>query len=810
MSEQQSAAISTPGRHHPGGLVALVLIAAAGALVNYRFHPYVMDDAFITYRYAQNFAAGAGLVFNPGERVLGTSSPLYALLLGALAKLGVAPHVGSSVIFCAALGGIALLGGWWLRTLGAPRAAWLFAALVASGFGGVRLYFGLETPLYTLLLLLALAAASACRPRLAGCWCGLAFLARHDAAVFALLLFAWWWWRHRRLPWLPAAAAAAVVAPWLLFAQLYYGSIFPNTLGAKAGENPFFVHLSGSAGEQARRAFEHLRHYSVVRLPEVVALGLVLLLFGLLFAGARRAIRRDPAVALALLFPFALWLAYGAIGPPVEHNWHLLPAAYLLLWVGVAAGAEAWAGAPRWLASPACAGGALLLLLLLPARVREELAYHQDSPFYRSRTDTYRQMAEWIGRVGLRDLRVLTHEPGYFAYLGRMPVIDGAGLVTRGARFHGPRGQRDSVEALIERFAPEAVLPLGGYPPAWFFAGYVPTVTGFPARSVQVRADVLAARWPAVVAALAAAPPFDPSPGTPPLVPPFEFDFNTQAGWDTFRERGGIPGEPYRRAIDGRSPPDARVVASTSPLHSTVEGIESPTLRLDCDELAFSWGGNDDVMTVVQLVVDGVVVLQRNGRSGSRVLLREELWPLWPWRGRLGVLRLTDNGSDGRRAVLGRMRCLRHQRLEQLDDFEDDQSSGWSDLWVSTFGERPAETGALAVSSGLGLRLGEGVASSLGRGGEQELRSRPFRVLHDWLGFYLLDFGGDQTGARLLVDGEPWVEIRGTGTNRLRPIMWDLTPLRGRLVELAVSDRDGRPERGIGIDEIHVFDRPEG
>jgi hypothetical protein len=30
------------------------------------------DDAFISYRYGQNLATGVGLVFNPGERVLGS------------------------------------------------------------------------------------------------------------------------------------------------------------------------------------------------------------------------------------------------------------------------------------------------------------------------------------------------------------------------------------------------------------------------------------------------------------------------------------------------------------------------------------------------------------------------------------------------------------------------------------------------------------------------------------------------------------------------------------------------------------------
>ena len=39
------------------------------------------DDAFISFRYAQNFIQGDGLVFNKGELVEGISNPLWTLML---------------------------------------------------------------------------------------------------------------------------------------------------------------------------------------------------------------------------------------------------------------------------------------------------------------------------------------------------------------------------------------------------------------------------------------------------------------------------------------------------------------------------------------------------------------------------------------------------------------------------------------------------------------------------------------------------------------------------------------------------------
>src|ERR1700682_2995626 len=47
----------------------------------------LFDDAYITFRYAANVARGFGLVFNPGERVLGTTSPLFTFILAAAGRI---------------------------------------------------------------------------------------------------------------------------------------------------------------------------------------------------------------------------------------------------------------------------------------------------------------------------------------------------------------------------------------------------------------------------------------------------------------------------------------------------------------------------------------------------------------------------------------------------------------------------------------------------------------------------------------------------------------------------------------------------
>ena len=65
-------------------LTSISLLAAANLLVHWG---YVVDDAYISFRYAHNVIAGNGLVFNVGERVEGFSNPLWVglLSLGGLA-----------------------------------------------------------------------------------------------------------------------------------------------------------------------------------------------------------------------------------------------------------------------------------------------------------------------------------------------------------------------------------------------------------------------------------------------------------------------------------------------------------------------------------------------------------------------------------------------------------------------------------------------------------------------------------------------------------------------------------------------------
>ncbi len=237
------------------GLVAVVL-----AVAGYRAwssHPVFFDDAYITYRYAQNLVAGHGPVYNVDERVEGYTNFSWMLLVAAGMRAGWDPLSVSRAagLFChmAMLALIGWLGTAWLLRQGWSRA-WLlppvFVLLVRPQAFAAMAGCGLETPLVTALLV-ANAALLACGdfsrwPARAALAVGLslAVLTRMDSLIAvgaAVLALAWTPLRAhqgvraavRSALW-PTLPVLGVLAIWTVWRLVYYGDVLPNTFYAKA------------------------------------------------------------------------------------------------------------------------------------------------------------------------------------------------------------------------------------------------------------------------------------------------------------------------------------------------------------------------------------------------------------------------------------------------------------------------------------------------------------------------------------------------------------------------------------------------
>ncbi|MEY4374718.1 MAG: hypothetical protein RL760_885, partial [Candidatus Eisenbacteria bacterium] len=75
-------------------VVALLLCAGLA----WPLRAYVTDDTFIHLQYARHLAAGDGFVFNPGEHVYGSTSPLWVMALAAGMAMGVEGLLVSKIL----------------------------------------------------------------------------------------------------------------------------------------------------------------------------------------------------------------------------------------------------------------------------------------------------------------------------------------------------------------------------------------------------------------------------------------------------------------------------------------------------------------------------------------------------------------------------------------------------------------------------------------------------------------------------------------------------------------------------------------
>jgi hypothetical protein len=223
------------------GLLGLAAVAHAG------FHfGYVIDDAYISFRYARNLVRGAGLVYNPGDYVQGFSNPLYTLLAVIPQWLGWDPGNWGAWLGIASLGLACALIARFCVTRGLGAVALCALALIAAS-SSLALWHAaaLETGFYTLLItagvlrrLDEVEPGAELPPRAwlwfcAAVWCRpegiLLFgaMAAHDALV-RLRARAW---NRRDLAFYLGPPAAYALQ--LLLSKLYYGAWLPQTFQAK-------------------------------------------------------------------------------------------------------------------------------------------------------------------------------------------------------------------------------------------------------------------------------------------------------------------------------------------------------------------------------------------------------------------------------------------------------------------------------------------------------------------------------------------------------------------------------------------------
>ncbi|MEP7011974.1 MAG: hypothetical protein ABJC13_16740 [Acidobacteriota bacterium] len=424
-----------PGRIAGSFLLGLVPFALlAGFAV--RLAGRATDDMYITYRYAQNLAAGRGLVFNPGERVFGITDPGVAILLaGAHRATGLSiPVLGT---WLHALSIALIVGLLVAEARGHGRRPEAIAAGILIATSSVLWAAQGSGPPVALALLLLAASWQAKYPARAGAMAGLAVICRPDALVGVAILGLMGWLgkdsvadlkdgkdtkdgksERRAPPWVYGLAAAGVVALGAFAARSWFGTLIPNTLAAKQAYAALDPERWQSGLAFWNRGFELLAASAGPLALGIVGLGLV----GLWFL-ARNAGR--PGLLLAL-YGLTLSAIYPLLGVPF-FVWYAAPPLIALLAaapfaIGAAVRRIPWAGL-RF---------AVLVLLACPliGSIVGGFRAIQNPGAGDWRFPAYSQAGAWIATHSIPDEDIAYEEIGILAFTSDRPVQDLVGLVT--------------------------------------------------------------------------------------------------------------------------------------------------------------------------------------------------------------------------------------------------------------------------------------------------------------------------------------------------------------------------------------------
>ena len=393
------------------GLVAAALLAEQQAVT-----PQV-DDAYIAYRYAANWLDGLGLVFNPGERVEGFTSPLWVMLVAGGMAGGLTANLAGHLLGLASAVAACFAATAYARAL-APSlsAAWagLAPALLLASAPFVRWTTGgLETVLFAALLTASLRVALSGRAGWLAGVLAVATLARPEGALVAAVLLGVG--LAARRPGAPRALALYAVFFALLTGArfLYYGEFVPNTFHAKVGGTPVafgVLYLWGFLRDGA----------ALLLVPAAIAVASV--------PAAR------PGALLLVLFAGYVVLVGGDLLGESRFLVPLLPALAALAAVGAGL---AWrrgpvAGPVLGAVAVASVAGAAFLSVFGTAPGGDS---HRSLVLERARKGDrlFEAMGErraaLLRERGEGDVQVATGAIGSFGFHSRLPIVDILGLV---------------------------------------------------------------------------------------------------------------------------------------------------------------------------------------------------------------------------------------------------------------------------------------------------------------------------------------------------------------------------------------------
>jgi len=406
---------------------------------------YQLDDALIYLRYIRNFLNGAGLVYNPGDYFNGLTSPLYSYLV-ILTGLLLDNLQLANILLATILYASALILYSEVFFLDKPLVSRSLFIILAGTFPYFFLTYGMETPLFILMIGLCLYCYRIEQYFWLGIFSGLLILTRMEGIFLVAILLSGYVIRNHTLPsYRNFIIPLVLIAGNLIFNKLYYGAYLPATGNAKIWQGQSGLWGDGWLFLQIGYLFGWVFNSNYFYLCSIV----ILTLIGLVSSIKTPVNREIHLIVITFFISYSCFFI--AFNIP-NYHWYYAPyfifamvySTQGIFWIADVLG-TIFQGKLKWI-------GQLSSILLVAILIYWASSI---SGIARSAFTPYKNIGIWLNQNTREDAKIALVEIGTIGWYSDRPIIDILGLVNPlNARFIGER----KFEEWLNHYSPDFIL----------------------------------------------------------------------------------------------------------------------------------------------------------------------------------------------------------------------------------------------------------------------------------------------------------------------------------------------------------------
>jgi len=391
-------------------LSSIILILFFFGYLNFR-----QDDSYIYYTYAKNIAEGNGYVYNLGEKVNATTSPLYTLLLAVLYFIAkdispdIFPLLGNflavislaTIVFCVS------------KLLDKDNALKFFPLLFLLN-PLLKFGFGMETFFNLSLITLSVLMYRKKKFIFSAFFAGLSVLARLDSILFAAVLFLYYIITYKKLPPLKAILIFLItITPWFVFSIFYFDSFLPTSISVKLSQGNFNMFGEGFVFLEGIRSKIPGTIWSVIIIFASLSFSVTYIII------KWKTLKLNNSIKIIVLWGIALFISYAFILNAPPYPWYYTPFALpFTLIISITLGSLIKSKRYELIVIYMV----FIAACLLPLKTYSEGFY----PKY----ENYKNIAEWLNKNSRPNTTIAVDEIGILRYYYKNgKIVDVLGLV---------------------------------------------------------------------------------------------------------------------------------------------------------------------------------------------------------------------------------------------------------------------------------------------------------------------------------------------------------------------------------------------